>query len=166
MHAHDIAEIYLDLDRREIPIWIDGGWAIDAVLGRETRPHDDLDIAIEAKCVDALRQRLAQLGYREAPRDDDSEWNFALRDNAGRQVDVHVVVLDERDGVLAPPLAGIAYPARSLTGVGVIAGVPVRCVHADFLLQFKTSYPPRPKDREDIAALCALLGRPVPDAYK
>lgn len=39
----DAAEILANLDR---PWWIAGGWAIDLYLGRETRHHADLDIAM------------------------------------------------------------------------------------------------------------------------
>ena len=84
----------------------------------------------------------------------------------GAKIDVHVVVLDEQRGVWADPTDGIAYPAGSLTGEGTIDGATVRCVTAEFLLQFKTSYPPRAVDRQDVAVLCDLLGRPVPDTHR
>jgi hypothetical protein len=29
-----------------VPWWIAGGWAIDLFLGRETRPHEDLDVGV------------------------------------------------------------------------------------------------------------------------
>jgi hypothetical protein len=29
-----------------LPWWNAGGWAIDLAVGRKTRPHDDLDIAV------------------------------------------------------------------------------------------------------------------------
>lgn len=166
MQANEVVDIYRELEEADIVIWIDGGWAIDAVLGRQTRSHSDLDIAVEAKAVLALRQRLAHRGYRDVHSEGASAWNFVLADDGGRRIDVHVVVLDERDRVRGPPLGGIAYPAGSLTGKGVIADVRVRCVSADFLLQFKTSYPPRAIDIVDVAALCALLGRPVPDTHR
>jgi len=30
-----------------IEIWLDGGWGVDALLGEQTRPHEDLDIVVE-----------------------------------------------------------------------------------------------------------------------
>jgi lincosamide nucleotidyltransferase A/C/D/E len=27
-----------------IEVWLDGGWAVDALLGEQTRPHKDVDI--------------------------------------------------------------------------------------------------------------------------
>ncbi|MBV6621226.1 aminoglycoside nucleotidyltransferase ANT(2'')-Ia, partial [Acinetobacter baumannii] len=31
-------------DERNLPLWIGGGWAIDARLGRVTRKHADIDL--------------------------------------------------------------------------------------------------------------------------
>ena len=166
MRSEHIVELYRALGQAGVAIWIDGGWAVDAVVGRQTRPHNDLDIAVEAKVLATLRQFLAERGYRQTTSKDASQWNLVFDDGEGRNIDVHVVVLDEHAGVWADPVDGIAYPAGSLTGEGVIAGATVRCVSAEFLLQFKTSYPPRAIDRQDVAALCGVLDRPVPDTHK
>ncbi len=40
------------------PWWIAGGWAIDLFIGRETRPHADLDIALLRGTEPSLRQAL------------------------------------------------------------------------------------------------------------
>lgn len=165
MQCEDVIELYQELTGAGIEIWIDGGWAVDVVVGRQTRPHDDLDIAVEARSVEDLRKVLALRGYDETPSSNASRWNFVVADETGRRIDIHVVVLDESLGVLGEPLDGIAYPAGALTGEGILAGVAIRCVHPDFMLQFKTSYPPRAVDRQDVAVLCALLGKPVPKTH-
>ncbi len=165
MRSTDVVALYRQLEDIGVAIWIDGGWAVDAVLGRQTRPHQDLDIAIEARDLPALRRVLEQRGYREFPTEDSTPWNFVLVDGSGRKIDIHLVVLDQDAGVWGEPLEGIAYPAGSLTGQGVIEGTPVRCVRADFQFQFKTSYPPRDKDRQDVQALAALLGRQTPETH-
>jgi lincosamide nucleotidyltransferase A/C/D/E len=166
MNSEDVAELYQTLHQTGIAIWIDGGWAVDAVAGRQTRPHNDLDIAVEAEALDALRRFLAERGYRQTPSKDASKWNFVLEDEDGRKIDVHVTVLHEQGGVWSDAVDGIAYPAGSLTGEGIIAGTTVRCISAELQLRFKTSYPPRTIDRQDVAVLCGLLGRPVPDTHK
>lgn len=166
MEAKEVVDLYRGLDCAGVVIWIDGGWAVDAVVGHQTRSHDDLDIAVEAQDVAMLRQLLAARGYRQTPTKDASQWNFVLDDGDGRKIDVHVVVLAEQGGVGADAIDGIAYPAGSLTGVGFIAGAAVRCVSAVFQLQFKTSYPPRAIDRLDVIALCGVLSLPVPDTHK
>jgi Aminoglycoside-2''-adenylyltransferase len=37
-----------------LPWWVAGGWAIDLAVGRQTRPHDDLDIAVLRRDQPAL----------------------------------------------------------------------------------------------------------------
>lgn len=166
MNRDAVAELYRALEEAGVDIWIDGGWAVDALAGRETRPHSDLDVAVEARNLVALRRVLTDRGYRDTPTPDETIWNFVVADPAGHRVDVHVVELDDSLGVLAEPRAGIAYPAGALTGVGRLGTTTVRCIRADILLRFKTSYPPRPKDRHDVAVLCALLGEAVPEPYR
>jgi hypothetical protein len=43
INPEGIAELLSDFAR---PWWICGGWALDLFLGRETRRHDDLDVAL------------------------------------------------------------------------------------------------------------------------
>ena len=47
--ATDMLEFYDFLERNKIYIWIDGGWGVDALLGTQTRAHQDLDIVIQKK---------------------------------------------------------------------------------------------------------------------
>jgi len=166
MNSEVVAELYRTLDQTGIAIWIDGGWAVDAAAGRHTRSHNDLDVAVEAKALDALRQFLTDRGYRQSRSNEASQWNVVFDDGAGRKIDVHVVVLDEHGGVWAGPVDGIAYPAGSLTGEGIIDGATVRSVRPDFMFQFKTSYPPRAVDLHDVAVLCRVLGLPAPNTKK
>ena len=42
----------------EAPWWIAGGWAVDLFLGRETREHDDLDVALLRSDQAALFEEL------------------------------------------------------------------------------------------------------------
>lgn len=154
MSADDVAQLYASLDSSGITIWIDGGWAIDALVGRQTRPHSDLDIAIRSSDLDKLRSFLRSRGYREFVSDESNSWNFVLGDDDGHRVDVHAFVLDEWGHVVE----GIEYPDGSLTGIGTINGVSVRCIAAEHLLAFHTRYEPREKDRQDVAALCEKFG--------
>jgi len=91
MTAADAIELYAELQALGINVWIDGGWGVDALLGAQTRPHKDLDIAIEEKDLSRLTAALKARGYREVIRH--SQWNFELSDDRGRQVDVHSFVL-------------------------------------------------------------------------
>lgn len=46
MSAEDAIELYNLFRSHGITVWIDGGWGVDALLGRQTRHHEDLDIAL------------------------------------------------------------------------------------------------------------------------
>ena len=42
-----------------VPWWVAGGWALDLFMGRQTRAHNDIDIAVYRDDLDALRRQLA-----------------------------------------------------------------------------------------------------------
>jgi len=46
-----------------IDVWLDGGWGVDALLGRQTREHDDLDLVAELDYASRIIELLSDLGY-------------------------------------------------------------------------------------------------------
>lgn len=144
-----------------IEVCLDGGWAVDAQLGRQTRPHADLDIVIPHHLAERLRALLTERGYHEVPRDDSWECNFVLGDGAGHQVDVHTCEFDAAGNLIY----GLAYPADSLRGSGAILEQPVRCITAQWLVQFHTGYKLDAADYQDVKALCQVFGIPLPAEY-
>ena len=145
-----------------IQVWIDGGWAVDAVLSRETRPHEDLDLALAHADVPQLRQILEDQGFTDLPRDDTRDCNFVLAHTNGQQVDIHSFTFDA-DGHC---IFGVPYPAASLTGKGQITGVEVDCIAPEWLLKFKTGYTLRAKDFTDVNALCEHFCFELPPKYR
>ena len=121
------------VERLGVRIWIDGGWAVDALLGRQTRHHADIDIVIQQKDVDAVVHMLQIRGYLPAHQNDNRPWNFALDNGVRRRVDLHVVVIDEKgNGIYGSPADGSVYPAAAFAGIGAIHGRVVRCIaHAE-----------------------------------
>jgi lincosamide nucleotidyltransferase A/C/D/E len=167
MLAADAVQLYQFLSESGIDVWLDGGWAVDALLGEQTRPHGDLDIVIQQSSVSRLRDVLAGGGFGDVERDDSSAWNFVLEDSARRSVDVHVVVFDDDgNGVYGPVESGEMYPVGCLSGVGAIDGHPVGCVTASPLVLVHTGYRLRPEDIHDVSALCARFDIPLPDDYR
>ncbi len=161
MAAEDVVEIVQLLEGHGIPVHVDGGWGVDALLGRQTRPHQDLDIAVPHSHVPALRELLAARGFREVPRDDSWECNFVLEDAAGRCVDVHSYLFDDTGRCVF----GVPYPPESLTGTGTIAGHPVRCIDPEWMVRFHTGYPLDADDYHDVSLLCERFGIPLPEEY-
>ncbi|GAA3220531.1 hypothetical protein GCM10010532_050260 [Dactylosporangium siamense] len=136
------------------PCWISGGWGVDALVGRQTRPHRDLDLAIDAaREADALRV-LAERGYVV-----ETDWRpvrvEVVASGLGR-VDLHPVVFTDGDGRQAG-LDGdwFDYPGVDLT-TGLIAGRPVPCISARLQLAFHQGYEPRDVDVLDLRLLQEL----------
>jgi hypothetical protein len=60
--ADDVCQLLTLLEVRRIHIWLDGGWAVDACLGSQTRRRSDLDIVIEERDVPAAVAALQDRG--------------------------------------------------------------------------------------------------------
>ncbi|WP_421723379.1 GNAT family N-acetyltransferase [Bauldia sp.] len=160
--AGDVIALLRQLADAEIEIIVDGGWAVDAVLGRQTRPHRDLDIAIRHSDVPRLRTLLEAQGYRDSPRPDTTAFNFVLEDPDGRAVDVHTYEFDSAGN----HIDGLPYPIDSLNGRGIIDGHPVRCITPEWLVRFHTEYEPDKTDFRDVRALCEAFHIPLPKMYE
>ena len=63
MHAPDVIEVINALGSASVDVWVHGGWGIDALLGEQTRAHDDLDVIIRADGVKALIRVTRELGF-------------------------------------------------------------------------------------------------------
>src|SRR6266542_5091018 len=117
MTSTDVIDFYTTLENLGIEMWVDGGWGVDALLGKQKRPHKDLDIAIQQKDVPKLRALLEVRGYKEIKLEEAQPWNFVLGDDKDHEIDVHVILFDDkRNGLYGPVEKGIMYPAASLTG--------------------------------------------------
>lgn len=167
MQQQEVVDFYNKFENLGIKIWIDGGWGVDALLGRQTRPHKDLDIAIQLKDVSTLREMLGAQGFKEIKLEDAKPHNFVLGDHKGHEIDVHVIVIDEKgNGIYGPAENGEMFPAASLTGIGIINSQPVRCISAEWMIKFHSGYELKEKDFKDVSALCQKFRIPLPEEYK
>jgi lincosamide nucleotidyltransferase A/C/D/E len=163
----DVVSFLALMDDVGVEVWLDGGWAVDACLGEQTRRHGDLDIAIEERHVAAAIGALERRGFAPVPRKDSRQWNFVLGDRAGHQVDFHVVVLaDDGRGDYGPPENGEFYPADALTGTATVGDRTVRCISPEWLVAFHTGYEVGADDWADVQALCERFNLPIPDDYQ
>ncbi|RLD09406.1 MAG: tRNA nucleotidyltransferase [Chloroflexota bacterium] len=161
MPAEDVINIVRLLNQHGIEVIIDGGWGVDACLGEQTRLHEDLDVAVEHKDVGEIRALLKARGYKDVPRGDTWECNFVLGDDEGRLVDIHSCTFDEKGN----NIFGVKYPFDSLQGKGIINGHPVRCVPANWLVDFHTGYELDENDYHDVRLLCDKFGIEIPAEY-
>jgi lincosamide nucleotidyltransferase A/C/D/E len=167
MTSADVLDFYRSMAKIGVEVWVDGGWGVDALLGEQTRPHKDLDIAIEERNVELLREVLSAQGYREVRLEDARPWNFVLGDENDREIDVHVIVLDDKgNGSYGRQQNGEMYPAESLAGSGTIDGQTVRCISPEWAVKFHAGYELKEKDYRDVSALCKKFGVNLPKAYE
>ena len=162
MKLQDVVEIVAGLANTGVTVWVDGGWCVDALVGRHVREHDDLDIAVSHSDEPAMLGWLTARGFIKVPSQDESAWNYVLADDLARRVDVHVFEFDEHGN----PAYGVPYPRESLTGQATLGGITVHCVPPDWLFRFKTEYAPRPKDLIDVRALADAYGFDVPATHR
>ena len=161
MTAADVIEILQLFHANQIELHIDGGWAVDALLGKQTRAHDDLDIAVQHKDVAQLRLLLEARGFADVPRDDTWACNFVLGDEVGHQIDIHSYTFDSSGN----NIFGVAYPLSSLSGIGSIHGKRVKCISPEWLVKFHTGYKLDENDYQDVKALCQHYGLKIPAEY-
>ena len=155
MTAQDVIDLYQSLADNNIKIIIDGGWAVDALLGSQSRPHEDVDVVVDSKDLTRFNKLLTTQGYLPLDRPDTRPWNFVLADTHQHQVDVHVISPDSQgNGIYGPIENGQYYPAGSLTSTGLISGFTVNCISPEYIIESHQGYPLRPKDIQDVTALC------------
>jgi lincosamide nucleotidyltransferase A/C/D/E len=146
---------------KNLEVTLDGGWAVDALLNRETCIHQDLDIALPHQQLKELLWVLETRGYVRLNEPWALEHNFIVRDAASHEVDIHTYVLDELDR----NIGGVAYESSQLSGVGILRGREVRCVPAEVSVQFHSGYEVSAKDFQDVLALCKAFGPEIPEVY-
>jgi len=168
MVRSDVLHFYQSWIDLRLTIWIDGGWGIDALLGKQTRDHNDLDITVQEKDLPALMRHVVDEQFVEIPKPDSRAWNFVMGDLLGREIDLHVIVLDEQgNGQYGPASAREGmYPAQALTGKGRIGERIVCCISAEFQLQSHNGYKLSAKDFHDVRAICSKFELELPTDYR
>jgi lincosamide nucleotidyltransferase A/C/D/E len=161
MPAEKVIEIIQLFNSHRIEAIIDGGWAVDALLGEQTRPHLDLDLAVFHKDVPLIRSLLEERGYQEVPQDDSWECNFVYGNDRGYLIDIHSCTFDEEK----KKIFGVEYHWDSLQGEGVILGHRVRCIPPDWLVDFHSGYDLDHNDYHDVRLLCEKFDLPLPDEF-
>ena len=149
-----VLEISDALHAADVQHWIRGGWGVDALRGRQTRPHWDVDIVIDeeakSRAIDVV-ERLGFTRWFEVTSDTPLLSRIVLRDHpsAGRAVDLQPLDMSATDMTFS---------------TGTIDSRPVPCLslasqlatHAGYR---NSNYRKRRRDLADVAALRELSQR-------
>ena len=133
----DACEILEMLSEASVKVFLDGGWGVDALIGRETRIHNDIDLFVEKK---------------------DYGWN----DDNGRIIDLHCFEYVE-DGILYD---GYTFPSETFSGKGNIGNIEVTCINPEAQVQFHLGYEYDENDVHDVLLLCRTFNLEIPEQYK
>ncbi|MEU1432992.1 amino acid transporter [Streptomyces sp. NPDC005786] len=158
MSASDVLSVLSVAREAGAEVVIAGGWGIDALLGRETRDHQDLDLLHRHEREAALVAALMAAGYTETL--DRRPARFVLSHPSGLEIDLHPLRFSA-DGSATQssldPGKPFHYPAECFVG-GRIGGTRVRCLSAERQAEFHQGYDPREADLHDMARLREEFG--------
>ena len=165
MTSGDVVEVLDVLERAGVDVCVEGGWGVDALLGEQTRAHADLDVALRRSDLDRAAAALGEGGFvHDADAAPGLPARYVLRDERGRQVDVHPLDFDgagngwQRLGRAAWGL----YPAGELAASGSIASRVVRCITPELQLRFHLGWELDEKAERDLRLLGGRFGLPLP----
>ena len=167
MSAPMVLKILELLAAADVEAWVAGGWGIDALAGRETRRHYDLDLVVDEARNDYPRvaEALVKAGFRlraeylypKVPMPLRYEW---IHTDGRSVIDVLPVNFLERPFGLFPEQPSDSGLARF--AAGRIDGRTVPCLSARLQSELHSGYAPRMKDfkdREVLRTLVALAPR-------
>ena len=165
MRSQDVREIVHHLRVAGVRVWLDGGWGVDALIGHQTRDHDDLDLVIPLGESDLARRTLTALGFEIV--EDEPTLCFVARDAGDRRVDVHTVAFDDEGGALQRQEDGTfwRYPPEGFSGLGWVDGREVACLSAEVQVLCHLNYEPDETDRRDMELLAGSYGITLPRPY-
>ena len=141
------------LEAEGIEVWLDGGWGVDALLGHQTREHDDLDLVVELDRASRVIELLDARGYAlvtGAPPK-----SFVMVDARGCQVDIHPVAFNAEGAGVYQMEDGTewVYPSEGFTGRGSVGDRRVRCLSPEVQVLVHSGYELTQKDYRELYLL-------------
>jgi lincosamide nucleotidyltransferase A/C/D/E len=177
VRAEDVINIYKSLTANDIQVWLTGGWGVDALLQKQTRPHKDLDVLILVDDTMQVRALLGRDSYLLKELWSENSWvmdtngsmtatAFMLRDSEGREVDAHAMRLDDRgNSIPAWKDEELVFKREDLAGKGMIAGYTVQCLSPEMQVLCHKGYDLPHEQRRDFEFLHEKFGYGDRDEY-
>jgi hypothetical protein len=153
----EVASIHQLFERCAIDYWLFGGWAVDFHVGRVTRSHDDIDIAVWRRDLTRIATLLEENGWTHVPQENEDGYTGYERANV--RLELAFLARADEGRVYTPLRAGQAsWPDGAFANdVGQLGGVSARVIARRALVVDKSE--PREdlrvaaKDRADLAEL-------------
>ncbi len=99
VRTEDACEIIKYALQNEIKVYLDGGWGVDALLKRESRIHNDIDLFVELKHYHDYIYVIKQHGFEEVNTDYTTDGHTVWKDDKQRIIDLHCFEFTD-DGIV------------------------------------------------------------------
>lgn len=163
VNKEDAIEIISYAVDNGIDIWLDGGWGVDALLGTQTKVHNDIDLFVEKinskKFIDIIKEK----GFSEIEEAYTTASHTVWKDTKGRIIDLHIFEFNEQGNLV---FEGETYSGDVFSGIGKISNKVVKCISAENQVLFHLGYEHDENDVHDVRLLCERFNIPIPNEYK
>jgi hypothetical protein len=158
-----LARVVESFDEAAVDYWLFGGWAVDFHVGRVTRAHDDIDLAVWVPDLPRIAGLLEADGWRHAPEPDEDGGTGYERDSLRLEL-TYLERADDGSAYIPLKSARAAWPQDALArATAELLGVRARVMPLGPLTRSKSRYRGEPdeaaKDRADTAVLAELTRR-------
>ena len=85
----DVKQILQFAIDAEIKVFLDGGWGVDALLGHQSRSHNDIDIFVEKKDYQNFIEIIQANGFYEIKMEYTTLNHTVWEDAKNRIIDLH-----------------------------------------------------------------------------
>lgn len=158
----DASYIICLMKENDIQIWLDGGWAVDALLEKQSREHNDIDLIVSNDDRERLLKLIKEIGFEEVVEEYTTSNHTVWKDAQNRILDLHFVDFQPDGNVI---FENEKFNLEVLEGIGIIGDCEVKCINASSQVLFHCGYVHRPTDDADVKALCEKFGITIPEEY-
>jgi hypothetical protein len=146
-----------------IEFWLRGGWAIDFLLGKITRTHDDIDIVTLIENRERLENELLKAGYEQVPVKEQFRNRQSDFQKGSVEITYSYLTLNVNRDLIMNELPEWVWRADSLLQHNFqLQGLTAKVIHPKQLLEEKETYeqigrPYRQKDAESKKVLHHII---------
>ncbi len=152
----NLMEILDLLDRLQIKYWIDGGWGVDILLGKQNREHRDVDVNFDGEFTQLLLRSLKDKGYKIT-----TDWRptrIELQHPQLGYIDIHPLMLSEDGSAKQAGLNNDWYELQAEWFTSALfEGRLIPCTSAEAQKLFHSGYELREVDKIDLENLASIL---------
>jgi len=164
-----LIEVAGALEAADVRYWLAGGWGVDALIGKQTRPHRDVDVVIDGFEANEPRARhaLEAIGFRHVKFDEGGVWmplRSTLDDDSGHKVELMGIDWPRLRGEMQARAGGEGVQPESDAQVGdeftegIVNGRRVPCLSAQVQRLFHTGFDLEPWGHHNVDLLDTEIG--------